>query len=817
MVEGDLWKNGLSSSEASRRLKQFGFNVLPEKPPPSSFLIFLEQFKSPLVYVLLLAAGVTLFLRDFPDMVIILLAVFLNTVLGFYQERQAKRALYALKKILVPQARVIRDGKRTVVDARQLVPGDLVVLETGDKIPADGVLLKAIDLSIDQAILTGESIPMTKKSQDFCFMATIVSGGRGLMEVKKTGSSTKVGEIAQRLGEKEEKTPLEKQLAVLAKSLAVLVGTAALFIFLSGVIIGKGVVEMFTTAVALAVAAIPEGLIVSLTVILAVGMQRILKRKALVRNLVSAEILGSVTVICVDKTGTLTEGKMRVVGAEFTDRQLGIKTAAVCNNLADPLEYAAWDWVTQQGEDPQKIFEENPRLDEIPFSSKYKFIATLHKGEIFIVGAPEILLSWSEMDKEKRQDWEHKLENFGKKGLRLVGFAMIESGNLKKEFQELKEQKSAQHISNLRFLGVLVHDDPVRSSVAQTLKECQEAGIKVKIITGDYLQTSIAVLKQLGIKVSQNEVVEGEELARISKNELGKRIEQIVLFARTDPFQKLKIVEVLKEKGEVVAMTGDGVNDALALQEADIGIVVREASEVSKETADMVLLDSNFKTIVAAVEEGRGIFENLRKIILFLLSDAFGEILIIFGALLLGWPLPLLAGQILWINLVSDGFPALALTVDPKRKGLMSEPPINPQEKLLNLEIKTLITLVSLFAGISTLLIFGLFLKQTGDLVLSRSLAFAVLGANSLFYVFSCRSLRQPVWQTALFSNRWLILGVGAGFLLLLSAFYFPPLVILLRTVPLGIFEWGLVLATGLAVVILIEGVKFAFVLKSKR
>lgn len=818
----------MTSDEARARLEKFGLNTLPEKPPPSSFLILFDQFKSPLVYILLLAALVTLFLRDFPDTGIILFAVFLNTILGFYQERKAKRALYALAKVLTPQAKVIRDGERKIIDARHLVPGDLVVLEIGDKIPADGVLVEAVDLSVNEAVLTGESVPVRKVAIENVFMGTIVASGRGLMQVRQTGTLTKMGEIAKTLKEKEEETPLERRLADLAKTLAILVIGAALFIFLSGIILGKSVTEMFTTSVALAVAAIPEGLVVSLTVILAIGVQRIFKRKALVKNLASAETLGSVTTICADKTGTLTEGKMRVVKAvtevsravhlrggpgRTPQKELLVMAAVLCNNLHDPLEVAMLEWgeknlIRQQGGENLKL--EYPRLDEIPFSSQTKIIATLHPGILFVSGAPEVVISKCQMSNIKWQIWKKKFEEYGREGYRLVGFAY-------KEIENQKSKLKNEDLKDLEWLGLLLYEDPVRPEVSGVLRECQQAGIKVKIITGDYPATSLAVLEKLGIRVAQDEVMEGEELEEISQEELKKRIDKIILFARTDPFQKLKIVEVLKQRGEVVAMTGDGVNDAPALQKADIGIVVRESSEVAKETADMVLLDSNFKTIVAAIEEGRGIFDNLRKIVLYLLADAFGELIAIFGALLMGFPLPLLVGQILWINLVSDGFPGLALTVDSKREGIMRELPLNPKESLLNLEIKVLIFLISLFAGLSTLFIFSLFLQQTGDLSLSRSLAFALLGTNSLFYVFSCRFLRKPFWQTNIFSNHWLILGIGAGFLLLVSAFYFPPLVFLLRTSSLGIFEWGMVMAMGLFVVILIEGTKFVFVLKSKR
>lgn len=802
---------GLTTEKAQKRLKQFGLNILPEKPPPSSFLILLDQFKSPLVYVLLLAALVTLFLRDLPDTAIILLAVFLNTVLGFYQERKAKKALYALSRILSPQTKVRRDGKERLITAREVVPGDLVVLELGEKVPADGTLTEAIDLTVSEAVLTGESQPVRKGLKEQVFAGTIVSSGRGVMLVEKTGPETRLGQIATALEVKEEQTPLEKKIAGLASSLALLVGVICFLLFVSGLILGKDLIEMFMTSVAIAVAAIPEGLIVSLTVILAIGMQRILKRKALVRNLASAETLGSVTVICADKTGTLTEGKMRVVREDFTDRQLGFRASLLCNNLRDPLEYAMKEYAEKELKlTIEEAKSKYPRLDEIPFSPQTKVVATLHPGIMFVSGAPEIIIENCKLQISNRKMWLERFDQYGREGYRMVGFAY-------KKIKSLKSKIKNDDLESLEWLGLLLYEDPVRPEVADSLKKCQEAGIKVKVITGDHVATSVAVLKKLGFKVKTGEIIGGEELAKLTTQELKERISRIVLFARTDPLQKLKIIEALKEKGEVVAMMGDGVNDAPALAKADIGIVVGQASEVAKETADMILLDSNFATIAAAIEEGRGIFDNLRKVILYLLSDVFDEVAIILGAILLGLPLPLLAGQILWINLVSDGLPALALTIDPKREGLMKRPPQDPQEAILNSEIKGMIGIISFFVTLPTLFLFWFFLKTTGDLLSARSLTFALFGTQSLFYVFSCRSLYHPVWQNKPLSNPWLIVAIIFGFLLLFLAIYYPPLAAILKVAPLGIFEWGVVMATSLAVVILIEAAKLIFVLKSSQ
>lgn len=790
---------GLTSQEAQKRLTDFGLNILPEKPPLSSFLIFLDQFKSPLVYVLLFAAGVTLFLRDFPDTAIILLAVFINTTLGFYQERKASRALIALKKVLIPKTWVLRDGKRQFLETKFLVSGDLVFLSAGDKIPADGILTESFHLSLNEAILTGEASPVSKKEKEKVFAGTEVLTGRAVFKVEETGKNTQIGEIAEKLTKlEEEKTPLELRLSGFARQLAFFVAGSTLFIFLTGVLLGKNWTEMFTTAVAIAVAAIPEGLVVSLTVILAIGMQRILSRKALVRRLLAAETLGSVTVIAADKTGTLTLGEMKVVKTDFIDKVRALEACVLANNLTDPLEVALWEFAQAQNHfDPQKLVEENKRIDEWPFSPEKRFGAYLYEDRLLIAGAPEVILEKSEKD---ARDWQEKIERWTGEGLRVIGFA-------EKQTEDLKEIKD-KDLDDFTFLGLVGFADPIREGVKEALEEGRGAGVKIKVITGDFRATSEVVLAKLGIKLSPEQIMEGRELESIPQEELVRKIDNLVLFARVTPSQKFKIVEALKEKGEVVAILGDGVNDALALKRADIGVVVGSASEVAKENADLVLLDSNFATILAAIEEGRAIFTNIKKIILYLLSDAFSELVLIFGALILAIPLPLTAGQILWINLLTDGFPNLALTVEPKEKNLLKRSPIDPKIALLDLPMKTLIVLISLVTGLTSLLIFIFFWQKTGDLVLARTVAFTALGVDSLLYVFSVRTLGRPLWQDGIFKNSYLVLACLVGFFIQILALYTPLFQKILRVSPLGIFEWGVVILASILVILLIEVVK---------
>ena len=815
---------GLTSEEAQKRLEKFGPNELAKPREFSEIKLFLSQFKSPLVYILLFAGIVTLFLREFTDSIVIFAAVFLNTILGFYQERKAQKALIALRTFLAPKAKVLRDSKQQEIDASELVPGDLVILTIGTRVPADGVLVEATDLTVNEAILTGESMPVGKKAtrnrekakkENKAFMGTTVVTGIAKMVVTKTGMETEMGKIGKRVEEvEEEKTPLQVQLGKLARILAIVVGGMTLAIFLFGGYLGYGLLEMFTTSVAIAVAAIPEGLVVTLTVILALGMQRILKRKAIVRKLLAAETLGSVSVICADKTGTLTEGQMRVVKDDFVNKKLGQEAAILCNDMRDPLEVAMWEWAEKelkaQKSNVRSIQEKYPRLDEIPFSPKYKYIATLHPGLLLVSGAPEVILGKCQVSSVESQEWQKKLDEYGKKAFRIVGFSYkkVEKGKKKIKNEDLKD---------LEWLGLLVYEDPVRTGVKTALDECQRAGIDVKVVTGDYTSTAVAVLRQLDLKLDpETQVMEGEELEKISQRELKKRVGDVVLFARTDPEQKLKIVQTLKEKGEVVAMTGDGVNDAPALAKADIGIVVGEASDVAKETADMVLLDSNFSTIVAAVEEGRTIFENIKKVVVYLLSDSFTEVVLIGGSLALGLPLPLTAAQILWINLVEDTLPDIALAFEPREHEIMLEPPRKREAPILDAEMKTLIFIIGLFTDLVLFGLYFLFLRGLFHLHFIRTVIFAALAVDSLFYVFSCRSLRKTLFQKNPFGNKVLNVAVLISLLSLLIAIYLPFLQTFLKTHPLGIREWLLIIGLGFFEILAIEITKWIFIVRKK-
>ena len=798
---------GLTQEEAKARLKKFGLNRLPEKPPPSWFVIFFSQLKNPLVYILVGAGLVTLVLRDYSDSIIIFIAVLVNTVLGFIQEERASKAINALKKLIHPKATVIREGKTIETDAEEIVPGDVVILNTGVKIPADGKLLNANRLFASEAVLTGESVAVPKKTGDEVFLGTIVTAGRGYMQVETTGAKTQMGKIALKVQEKDEDTPLRKQLNDLSGQLTILVFSLVVVVFGVGFLTGRSLLEIFTISVALAVSSIPEGLLVALTVVLAIGMQRMAKRKGLVRHLVSAETLGGVTTICVDKTGTLTKGQMQVVDVIGKTDELSLQTI-VANDFDDPLVVAAYEW----GKKYQEISknQKHERLDSIPFSPKTRFFASLNKWDsknnmLFVNGAPEFLLDWSVVSQKQKKEILETISKLTNEGKRIVGFARKKTTTSKKSISD-RDVKTGLH-----FVGLLAFSDPVRPGVKEALEKTKKAGIKLIVITGDYSETAEAVMKGLGIGVKKEEVMIGSTLARTNKTTLARRLfgeKRIKLFARTTPEQKLTIVEALKKKGEVVAMMGDGVNDAPALKKADIGIVVGEATDVAKETADLVLLDSSFTTVVKAIEEGRGIFDNIRKIILYLMSDAFSEIVAVILGLIMGLPLPVTAAQILWINLVSDGFPDLALTVDPKSPGIMTRSPRASSEKLVTGWMKWLIALVS---GVGGVIAFGLFVyyfNTTGDYILARSVSFAALGVNSLVFVFSVRTLTTPFWKENPLKNGWLNLAVVGGLFLQFLPFASSSLREFFKIKFPGIEAISLVFLASFVVFIMIEMIK---------
>lgn len=839
-MTNDYKETGLSAKNANIILQKYGQNQVVGKKPPSDFYFLIKQFKNPLVLVLVVAIVITIFMKDFSDAVVIAIAVIVNTSLGFIQERKAFKSLESLKKVVDHTATVIRDGKRIEINVKEIVPGDVVALYEGDKVPADGLVIENNDLLIEEAILTGESMPVDKSTYDLiqisslnellthssskiskinaeykAFMGTVITSGSGKIIVTHTGMSTQFGNIASHLQEHQKTvTPLEKKLNNLAKFITVGVLLLSTLVFVTGILTNRDPVEMFTTAVAIAVATIPEGLVIGLTAILAIGMNRILKRKGLVRSLVAAETLGSVTTVCIDKTGTLTQGKMAVAKIKTDNEKLLYAASTLANDSKDPIEVARLAWARKYATEnkntlpPEQLIHKYKRTASIPFSVERRFLAVLINKEIFLAGAPEEMLERSDISKKEKNDYLKLINTWAIEGKRLIGYGYYKLESTQealKTFSQLKEETSNVKV---KWLGLMALDDPIRESVIKTIKQTQDAGINIKIITGDYSSTAIAVMKQIGLSVTKDQYMEGADIEAMTQNQLQDRLKNIILFSRTKPSQKLKIVNALKDQGEIVGMMGDGVNDAPALAVADIGIVVENSSEVAKEASELVLLDSNLSTIIAAIEEGRSMFDNLKKVTLYLLSDSFSELFIILFGLLTGTPLAISAVQILWINLIDDGLPNLALTVDPKSSDLLNRKPLPKSTRLVNTEMLFLILIISITTAIGCLAAFHIFLPTHG-LETARTIVFAILSIDSLLYVFSCRSLEKNIWHEHPFNNKPLLFAVGIGFILTILSIYLTPLQTLLGTTALTYDEWIIVGLISLFVIFAIETFKW--------
>jgi len=846
-------ERGLDEKEIRIRQREFGKNKLSEEKLLPRLRIFLEQLRSPLIYILLIAGIIALILKDYTDAIVIFGAVFLNTIVGFLQENKASQTLRALKKVVKHEAEVLREGNLKIVDSTELVPGDIIVLNPGDKIPADGRIIECHDLKINEMALTGEWLSAKKKPEilpeevpladrdNMVYMGCVVEDGKGKAIVTETGLQTEIGKVAEMVREtKEEKTPYQKKLAHFSRIVGIIIGIICFGIFIEGMITGGKFIEMFTTSVAVAVAAIPEGLPVAMTVILALGMQRILQKKGLVRKLVAAETLGSTSIIATDKTATLTEGRMKV-DEVIGDKFLALKAATLTSEaFIENPQYPKEKWIIrgrptdkalleagiEAGIDRKKEFEKR-KIAELPFSPENKIAAVLYEenGEniLYVCGTPEKILEKSDLKKEEKIKLEQKLEELAQKGLRVVGSAYKKIANFHEFGHEYCESIFEEiggkfvHIRELNFAGFITLKDPIRPEVREAMKICRQAGLRPIIVTGDHKLTAKAVAEELGFKISEENILEGINLDKLSDREFEKILDKIQIYARVEPKHKLRIIEAWQARGEVVAMTGDGINDAPALKRADIGIALGSGTEVAKEASDLILLNDSFSTIVAAVEEGRAILDNIRKVITYLLSDSFTEIILIGASLLFGFPLPVTAVQILWVNLIEDGLPDIALAFELKEKDVMEQKPVGHKTPLLTREMKVLIFIIGIFTDLLLLGLFFWLLKFSGyEISHIRSVIFAGLAVDSLFYVFSCKSLRKNLWQINPFSNKFLIISWIFGVLMLISALYFSPFQTLLKTAPLTFFDWQLILGFGLLNVISIEATKWHFITKSK-
>ncbi len=858
-------RQGLSENEAAARRAHFGKNTLPEEKPLSRPIIFLRQFRSPLIFILLIAGLGTLLFRHFADSLVIFGALLLNTWVGYFQENKATRSLLELKNILKKKALVIREDKEKEILQEEIVPGDVILLNPGATVPADSRIIECWQLEINEAVLTGEWMASEKLYQilpektslaertNMVYMGTVIAHGTAKAVATSTGSFTELGKIAKLLEKiKEEKTPYQKKLLKFSWTIGLVIGSLALAIFFVGalgaaVLDIQTVIELFTVAIAIAVAGIPEGLPVAMTIVLAIGMQRILAQRGLVRHLPAAETLGSTTVIATDKTLTLTQGNMEVeeiFTLQPAFREETLRCAALANEAfienpeavfeewtirGRPTDQALIKAAIEAGVSKSVLEKELPAVFRLPFDSERKYIVSFHQKKesglrAYLAGAPEIIVTLARLPETQKSTLNGKLQELAGRGLRVVGFAF-------KDFPDLNAQEIAkkedwhrdshlyQLIKDIRFLGFIALKDPLRPDAKQAIRLAQDAGLKIIVVTGDHLLTAKAVAKELGLDGKEGSIIEGKELDAMSDEELQTRLADIEVYARVEPHHKLRIIEAWQDKGEVIAMTGDGVNDAPALKKADIGVALGSGTDVAKESSDLILLDDNFSIIPAAIKEGRVIIDNIRKLATYLLSGSFTETILIGTSMLVGAPfLPVTALQILWINLVEDGLPGIALTAERAEEDVMRRKPQKKDAPLLTAEMRAIIFFIGIFTDLLLLVLFFL-LVQFGRYAPEhiQTIIFIGLGLNSLFYVFSCRSLRKNIWQYNPFSNRFLNISVVAGLALLAIAVYLPPFTTLLRTAPLSLLDWTILVGLSLANILLIEIGKWYYIRKDQK
>ncbi len=852
------FETGLTEEEAKNRLDQFGFNELRKGKSITPLEIFANQFKSFLIVILIFASAVSFLLGEITDAIVISAVLILNAILGFVQEYRAEKAIEALKKLAAPKAKVLREAQEAVIPAREVVPGDILLFEAGDRIAADARLLGAMNLKIEEALLTGESVPSLKfvtalpkdtplaDRENMAYSGTTTTYGRGTGVVVATGMETEFGKIAEQIQEvKEGPTPLQLRLERLGIMLGGLVLLISAVLFAIALFEGEPILESFFLAVALAVSAVPEGLPAVVTVALALGVRTMSRKNAIVRRLASVETLGSTTVICSDKTGTLTKDEMTVTRVfingqccldvsgsgyepdgrfsrnealvepgEQSGLSLLLKTGCLCNHaslgnaegwsvVGDPTEGALLTLAGKAGIWRKDLLKESPLIAEIPFDSARKRMTTIHevdgKRVAYVKGAPEIMLELSSfvhadgevrpLNQDDRERTLKAVQEMAADALRVLalGYREIPPGT---------ELSSKEVERELVFVGVVGMIDPPKAGVKEAIATTKRAGIKSVMITGDHELTAKAIAEQIGMLEKGGKVLTGMDLDRMSQEELDAEVESIAVFARTSPDHKVRILQALQKKGHVVAMTGDGVNDAPAIKGADIGISMGiKGTDVTREASDMILADDNFATIVSAVEEGRGIYDNIRKFIRLLLSTNLDEILLVASAILLRLPVPILPIQVLWVNVVSDGLPALALSFDPHDKDIMERKPRSPQEGIFHGML--LFVLAAAIVDFLAEMLLLIYWRNTNFISLARlrTIIFTSTVLFELFFVFNCRSETRSVFRTNPFKNTKLVLAVAISFLLQLAVVYIPFFQPLFKTVPLNVSDWRIVLA----------------------
>lgn len=838
---------GLTDDEAQKRFERYGPNNLKEKKKESIFVKFIKQFNDFMIITLIIAAIISAVVSklngeaDYIDSIIIVAIVIFNAIMGLVQEQKAEKSLEALKKMTAPNAKVRRDGRVQEIDATLVVPGDIVILEAGNYVPADCRLINSYNLKIEESALTGETIPSLKDSSkilkentamaDLCnmvFATTIVVNGHGEAIVVETGMNTRVGKIAGMIIEDESpETPIQKKLAEVGKILAIACIIICVLIFVIGIFKKIPIIEMFMTSVGLAVAAIPEGLPAIVTIMLSIGVTKMAKKNSIIRKLPAVETLGSSSVICSDKTGTLTQNKMTVTEirncfgrANSNERKFILELGTMCTDtteeringklgfVGEATEVAISNAAMEEGVSKSFLYDEMKRINDIPFDSKRKMMTTIHKYgngyRIITKGAPDVLLkrcsncySGGQIVPifSKKDDINEQNNQMAEKALRVIAVAY-------KDVEKLPEMQDVE--KDLIFCGLIGMIDPPREGVKEAVRTCRRAGIKTVMITGDHLQTAKAIAKELGILKRGDLAIDGETLERMSQHELEQNIMDYSVFARVSPEHKVRIVKAFQSTGAVVAMTGDGVNDAPALKNADIGIAMgKGGTDVAKNAADMILLDDNFVTIVEAVKQGRNIYDNIKKAIHFLISTNIGEIVTIFFGLVLGIKSPLLAIQLLWINLVTDSLPAIALGLEKEEENIMSRLPRNPKKNLFADGLWWKIIIEGAMLGIFTLLAFSIG-NRLYSVEVGRTMAFLTLGILELVHSFNIKS-EESIFKIGVLENKYLVGALVLGVILQVIVVVVSPLAQVFSLVPLTGMQWLYTILIAVAPIPIVE------------
>ena len=820
---------GLNDEEVAKRKEKYGKNILKDKPKENLIIRFLKQFNDFMIIILIIAsiisAGVSYIQgeQDYFDSLIIIAIVILNAIMGLVQEAKAEKSIEALKQMTPQLAKVIRNKKTMQINAQELVPGDIIILEAGNNVPADCRLINTYNLKIEESSLTGENEPVLKDENailkaeapigdmtNMAFMATVVVNGHGTAIVVDTGMNTKVGKIANMIIQDESpETPIQKKLGEVGKVLGIACLAICVIVFIIGLLKRIEPIEMFMTSVGLAVAAIPEGLPAIVTIMLSIGVTKMARKNIIIRKLPAVETLGSSKVICSDKTGTLTQNKMKVVEIKSYNKDFAIELGTMCNDcqiiyknkeqeiLGDPTEIAIVKAGLDIGKNKSELYTKMERIGEIPFDSTRKMMTTIHKAEnkyrIITKGAPDVLINKctkiykngkivSLSESEKQQIQKENI-NMANNALRVIAVSYLDIETLPNKI----EQSTIEN--NLIFVGLIGMIDPPRPGVKEAVKTCRQAGIKTVMITGDHIATAMAIAKELQILKTGDKAITGAELDKIPQTQLEKNIENYSVFARVTPEHKVRIVKAWQKTGAVVAMTGDGVNDSPALKNADIGIAMgKNGTDVAKNASEMILTDDNFVTIVEAVKQGRNIYDNIRKAIHFLIATNIGEIITIFMGLLLGLKSPLLAIQLLWINLVTDSLPAIALGLEPAEKGIMKRKPIDSKKGLFADGLWSKIILEGIMIGMLTLFAFSLGNNLYG-LEVGRTMAFITLGLLELVHCFNIKS-EESILKTNIFNNKYLIGSFALGVFVQIIVVIIPALANIFSLVQLNSTQW---------------------------